>query len=149
MPVTRKPAITERRIEDRAAALQVANIRQRIEVLESVLDTIEKQANQSSFTLSRSNASVSNLQTQINRISEALDTLEDLLQLGNGLVVLADGVLTTRELEAGSNVSVVNPDGAAGNPVISATGGSGAYPFLTNELDDDILTEDNHRIRVE
>ena len=45
MSVSRKPAIAEQRIGDRATVLQVGNIRQRIEALEAILDTIEKQAN--------------------------------------------------------------------------------------------------------
>lgn len=147
MPLTRKPAIAEQRIGDRATVLQVSNIRQRIEALEKFIDTLEKLANQTSFTLSQSNASTANLQRQISALTEAVDVLTALLTLPNGFVVLVDGELVTRELEAGSNITITNVDGADGNPVISSSGGG--YPFLTTELDDDILTEDDHRIRVE
>lgn len=149
MPLTRKPAISEQRLGDRAAVLQVSNIRQRIEALEKFIDTLEKLANQTSFTVSQANATTANLQRQISALTEAVDVLTVLLTLPNGLVVLVNGELTTRELEAGTNITITNADGADGNPVINATGGSGAYPFLTTELDDDILTEDGHRIRVE
>lgn len=148
MPLTRKPSITDKSIADRGAQIAVANIRERLEALETLVNTIESQANQSSFQLSQRNATLANLISQINELTAAFEVLVDLLNGDDGIVVVVDGQLVARTLEAGDGVTIENPSGADGNPVISATGGNG-YPFLTTELDDDILTEDGHRIRVE
>lgn len=148
MPLTRKPAISDKSITDRSAQIAVANIRERLEAIEGLLTTIESQANQSSFSISQRNASLANLQSQIAQLQGALDVLEDLLASDDGIVVLSSGALITREIEAGTGITVSNGDGVDGNPTISATAEC-CYPFLTTELDDDILTEDGHRIRVE
>lgn len=148
MPLTRKPAIADKSIADRPAQIAVANIRERLEAIESLLLTIEGQANQSSFTLTQRNATLANLQSQIVQLQGTLDALEDLLASDDGLVVLSAGALITRTLEAGAGITIDNEDGVDGNPTISATAEC-CYPFLTTELDDDILTEDGHRIRVE
>lgn len=150
MPLTRKPAIADKSIADRPAQIAVSNIRQRIEAIELLLATIESQANQSSFTLSQRNATLANLQSQLAQLQDAFDVLEDLLASDDGLVVLSSGVLITRQLEAGTGITITNSDGVDGNPTINASAsGECCYPFLTTELDDDILTEDGHRIRVE
>jgi hypothetical protein len=149
MPVTGKPAIVAPKAE-RDVVSAVSNIRQRIEQIEALLLAIESQANQSSFTIGRSNATVTGLQAQITALGNSVDELDDLLAGADGLVVVAGGQLIVRTLQEGTNITITNPDGVDGDPVINATAsGSGAYPFLTNELDDDILTEDGHRIRVE
>jgi hypothetical protein len=148
MPTTGKPAITAPRAE-RDVVSAVNNIRQRIEQIEQLLAAIESQANQSSFTIGRSNATVVGLQAQITAINNELEVLDTLLAGADGLVVLSGNSLITRTLQEGTNITITNPDGVDGDPVINAAGGSGAYPFLTTELDDDILTEAGHRIRVE
>ena len=148
MPLTRKPAITEKSVADRPAQIAVANIRERIEAIEGLLATIESQANQSSFTLTQRNATLANITSQLAQLQAAIAVLTNLLAQDDGIVVLSSGALITRELEAGTGITIDNPDGVDGNPVINATGEC-CYPFLTDELDQDILTESGLRIRVE
>jgi hypothetical protein len=51
---------------------------------------------------------------------------------GTGLAVrTAANTWAQRSLTAGAGISITNPDGVAGNPTISATGGGGASPLTT------------------
>lgn len=150
MPLTRKPAISDARIGDRIAQIAVSNIRQRIEAIEGLLATLEGQANQSSFTLQQRNATLANLASQLAQLQDAIDAITGLLLQDDGLVVLVGGELITRTLEEGDGISIDNADGVSGNPVISTTAsGECCYPFLTDEIDQDLLTESGLRIRVE
>lgn len=150
MAVTRKPSITEKSIADRSAQIAVSNIRQRLEAIEDLLATLEGQANQSSFALQQRSAAIANLASQFAQLQTLIETLNDLLARSDGIVVLSDGELITRTLEAGVGISIDNSDGVDGNPVINATAsGECCYPFLTDEIDQDLLTESGLRIRVE
>jgi len=40
---------------------------------------------------------------------------------GNGFAILSGANWSTRSLQAGTNVSITNPDGVAGNPVINTS----------------------------
>jgi len=147
MPLTRKPGIGNVREAGRVVQGAVDAIRIRIEAIEVLVATIELLAGAASQANGRLTATTSFLQTQIDAINNNLNELIDLLNGADGIVVVANGQLIVRELEAGTNVTIDNPDGADGNPIINSSGGG--YPFLTTELDDDILTEAGHRIRVE
>lgn len=147
MPISKKPAISEQRVVDRSVSLQISNIRQRIEAIEALVTTVESQANQTSFNSARSNASLSSILQRLAALEADLNAIEDLFTQGDGVVVLSGNSLITRTLEAGAGISIDNPDGVDGNPIIAASGS--AYPFLTTEDDDDILTESGHRIRIE
>ncbi len=147
MPLTRKPSITESSIADRPAKIAVANVRQRIEAIEGLLATIESQANQSSFSLTQRNATLANLASQLAQLQAVI---EDLLANDDGIVVLSGDSLITRTLQEGAGITITNPDGVDGDPVIAAdASGECCYPFLTTEDDQDILTESGLRIRVE
>lgn len=76
--------------------------------------------------------------------------VDALLLQGNGFVVLRDGALITRQLVPGSNVSISNPTGQAGNPVISSTGGGAVTTFrILAEDGSGILGEDNTHLSAE
>jgi hypothetical protein len=147
MPITGKPGIGTVRDSTRSTMGAIDAIRARIEAIEAVLRDTELTAGNAFNKLNANNASLSFLQSQINQLVSEISVLTDLLSQDDGLVVLVDGELITRELEAGDNITIDNPDGADGNPIINSSGGG--YPFLTTELDDDLLTEDGHRIRTE
>ena len=144
-----KPGIGTVRSAGREVQGAVDAIRQRLEAIELLLATVEAMANTSAQKNATFTASISFLQSQINAIVSNINELSDLLNGDDGIVVVSNGQLIVRELEAGTNITIDNPDGVDGNPVINSSGGSAGYPFLTNELDDDLLTEDGHRIRVE
>jgi len=147
MAISKKPGISETRVSDRSAALQVSNIRQRIEAIEAAVDLVQSQANQTSFSAAKSNASLASILSELNELRIELDALNNLMQQDDGIVVLHGDDLITRTLEAGLGISITFPDGASGNPLIASTGS--VYPFITTEDDDDLLTESGHRIRIE
>jgi hypothetical protein len=150
MAVDGKPGIATVRDAGRAAQGAFDAIRRRIEALEKLLNTVELMSGTSSQKNATVTASLSFLQSQINNIVSDIKELTDLLSGDDGIVVVASGQLLPRTLEAGSGIEITFPDGADGNPVIGLTGaGAGTYPFITTELDDDILTESGHRIRIE
>jgi len=149
MALNRKPGIATPREADRGVRNAVDAIRARLEAIETLLNNVELIAGTGTQANALFKASISNLQQQINVLNSDLSELTDLLNGTDGLVVVADGQLITRTLEAGTNVTIDNSDGVDGNPVINSSGSGSGYPFITNELDDDVLTETNHRIRVE
>lgn len=149
MTLNRKPGIATPREADRSVRNAVDAIRARLEAIETLLNSIELVAGTGAQANALFKASISNLQQQINVLNSDLSELTDLLDGDDGLVVVANGQLIVRTLEAGTNVTIDNPDGVDGNPVINSSGSGSGYPFITNEFDDDILTEASHRIRVE
>jgi chromosome segregation ATPase len=146
MPVNGKPGIGAVREAPRDVRNAIDAIRARLEALEKLLNTTELTAGNAFAKLNTSNASISFLQSQINSLNADLDALDNLINTqANGIVVLSSGALITRTLDEGENITITNPDGVDANPII---GVFAPYPFLTDEFDDDILTNDGHRIRV-
>jgi len=251
MAIDGKPAINTPRNAERELITAIGNIRERIQKLEVTLNVLIGQAGQSSFLLGKSNATMANLQSQINQINSEINSL--ILSIGFGATIdfiagenLAEGnavfpltdttvgivdptnplqiyaaigiaetgasvgnTVTVRQFgikeitgaaftigravyadigggltQAPTYASVTIPIGVAASttalfvrpnwPALYATAfdpvyedflpitkkyfddnvpapttGSGTYPFLTDENDEDILTEAGYRIRIE
>ena len=71
------------------------------------------------------------LKAKVDTINNAIATIA-----GNStpgfLTSDGSGGINSRTLIAGTNVTITNPDGVAGNPVISSLGGSGGGPLVVN-----------------
>lgn len=75
MALTRKPAIAEKRIGDRATVLEVGNIRQRIEAIERLLTEVDSRSTTSSNSSAQTAASLASLQAQITAVKTDLAAL--------------------------------------------------------------------------
>lgn len=146
MPVTGKPGIGAVREATRDVRLAVDAMRARIEALEKLLNTTELTAGAAYQNGKSSTTTLAAIQSQLSNLNAALTALESLIDSqDDGIVVLSSGDLITRTLAEGTNITITDADGVAGNPTI---GVFAPYPFLTNEYDDDITTNNDHRIRV-
>lgn len=134
---TGKPSFaTPRTLDLRGIQSAVDNIRERFTNLEAMLDALTKQVNGST-----SATDIKRLQQQLGAVSNSVGSATDsttaaliaaLLDGADGIVVLSAGVLTTRHLVPGANISITNPDGVNGNPIISASTGAlggATYPL--------------------
>ena len=127
-----KPAIqTPNQLEIRTIAGAISNTRQRIEALEGAIASLSGAGISLS---SQTQVLLNTLRNTVSQLSAQMAVLTALLSSSNGLVTLVNGVLLTRTLEAGDNITIEFPDGAGGNPVISALGGG-----------DDVLYDDTGR----
>jgi len=118
------PAIqAPRSLELRSMQQVVDNIRERFAAVEALANQTYQlvAASKSVTAVTALQAQIAQLQQQIAAVqqSAAVDALQTLLgNEPNGLVVLKDGVLITRVLQAGENIAIVNPAGTAGDPII-------------------------------
>jgi hypothetical protein len=82
-------------------------------------------------------------------VRDAVTLAQDFNSADNGLVVKIgpDGV-TTRTLQAGANITITNPDGVGGDPVVSATA-AGGDTFIWDNTGRTILTEDGNALLTE
>lgn len=156
IPALGRPAITAPKVlELRPLQDAIMSARQRIEALERALATVAGQAGQTAYAGGgASTASTAGLQTQITalqaEVSTLGDTIDALLALDAGFVTIAAGVLVSRALVAGDNITITNPTGAGGAPVISSTAsGGGRGEFILGENDDFLLTESSLHIVLE
>lgn len=94
-------------------------------------------------------AQIAVLQAQFDELQDAIGgdiliELRDLLDGAAGFVVVSDGELFSRTLTAGANITITNPTGAGGNPVISSTAsGSGGGMSLLGTADGDYIGDEN------
>ena len=136
------PAISDVRLLDvRSVGGAVSSIRQRIEALERLITLLQSTSSGSST----SSSTVTALRAQVTLMAATV-ALVDALLASTGVVAVTGGVLVARTLVAGANITITNPTGAAGDPVISASGA------LDNVLYDDsgraLLTGDGRAILV-
>lgn len=122
-------------------------IRERLRLLDAAVNTTSTEV-----AVSRRNAASASqlavLQAQFNALEDAiggtiLTQLQNLLDAAAGFVVMSDGELFTRTLTAGTNISITNPTGTAGNPVISSTASGGGGASLLGTVDGDYIGDEN------
>jgi NAD(P)-dependent dehydrogenase (short-subunit alcohol dehydrogenase family) len=110
-------------LELRSVQQLVDNIRERFGAVEALANNTYAlvAASKSVTQVTALQAQITQLQQQLATFtnSPAVDALKALLDTqANGLVVLKDGALITRVLQAGENIAIVNPAGTAGDPLI-------------------------------
>ena len=115
-----------------AVQQSINNIRERITGVEAIADRLAAQAASvvTTQTLTTMATQIRALQDQLVAIDTGGQAVAQLLDDPDGLVVLKDGLLLTRLLVAGANVTLSSPDGAGGDIVIAATSG-GLVPLTT------------------
>ena len=136
------PAISDiRTLDVRSVQAAVSNARQRIEALERAIVLVQS----SSGGSSSSSGVLTALRAQVTVMAATVAVLDAVLS-GTGLVAVSGGVLFARVLQAGSNITITYPDGAAGNPVIAATGAPDGV--LYDDTGRALLTGDGRAILV-
>lgn len=132
MALTRKPAIAEKRIGDRATVLEVGNIRQRIEAIERLLTEVDSRSTASSNSSAQISAALTSLQAQITTVKTDLAALAA-LTFGPTSTFTADVTVNPGDVvfpTSMSGVSVVDPSdpfsvyAAVGVATTVASGGS-------------------------
>lgn len=121
-----KPAIpTPRALELRNIAQAVDATRERFSNIETDILALQKLVG-----ASKDFQAIKQLQQQLKALAQqiaALDTsasiavVNALLMQPNGLVVLKDGELVTRVLQAGEGIVILYPDGSVSDPLIKTT----------------------------
>lgn len=138
------PAISDvRALDVRSVQGAVMNIRQRIEALEKMITLV--QSSSSSNAAGSATGLLTALRAQLTVMAATVAILDAVLA-GTGLVTVVGGVLVARTLVAGTNITITNPTGAAGNPVISATGAPDGV--LYDNTGRALLTGSGHAILV-
>lgn len=125
------PAIsTPNALDLRSVQTAISNARQRIEKLEALIATLQSSTNTGGTPTS---VSLSALKAQLAALTKRVVTIENWF-LGDdpGIVVWLGSSLGTRVLEAGDNITITNPNGQLGNPVISSEGGGGDNVLYDN-----------------
>lgn len=156
---TKAAITTPNALDLRAIQAAIAGARQRIEALEKSLAAVAGQAGQTAYSggggSSTSTVAIQTIQAQITALDLEVNTLQGqmaaLLGLADGFVAVSTGVLVSRTLVAGANITITNPTGAGGAPVIASTasGGGGRGEFILVENDDFLLTESSLHLVVE
>ena len=126
-----RPAITDpARLELRPLQDAIRAARQRIEALERELARVSGLAGQTAYTggSGNSTASVAGLTALAARVTALEAFMDALLGLDNGLVVVKDGTLISRVLEAGQGITITYPDGQDGNPLFTVIPPAYAQP---------------------
>jgi hypothetical protein len=120
------PAITTPNALDlRAVQTAVGNARQRIEQLERLIVLLQS-ASATGTASTTTSAQLNALRNRLLALEVRVTAIENWFSGDDpGIVVWNGGTLITRLLEAGTGVTIVDGDGVAGNPVISAAGGDG------------------------
>lgn len=136
-----------RRLEGAFAA-----VRERLRVLDSELALAQRQIATMQAGGSTA-AQLAVLQAQFNALQIAiggsiLTALQALLGGEDGIVVVSDGDLLSRTLQAGANITITNADGVAGDPIISSTASGGGVSLLGTENGDYIGDENGNRFLV-
>ncbi len=150
---TKAAITTPNALDLRAIQAAIAGARQRIEALEKSLAAVAGQAGQTAYSggggggSSTSTVAIQTIQAQITALDLEVNTLQGqmaaLLGLADGFVAVSTGTLVSRTLVAGANITITNPTGAGGAPVIASTtsGGGGRGEFILAENDDFLQTE--------
>jgi len=149
-----KPAVQPPRGLPPGLEQTINNIRERFVALEADLANLRLQLDAGNVS-----KAITLLQQQINQQSDnrsntdgtnALALINAILAVSNGLLVIRDGVVTSRVLQPGPGIFITYPDGFSGNPIISlvptpdpvpiAFGGNDSYDWWT-DTDQDAPTE--------
>lgn len=146
------PAIPDpRALELRPIQAAIAAARQRIEALERSLASTAALAGQTAYTGGSGNsAAVTALQNSVTALATTVAAIQDItdaLTAVSGLVAMVGGVPTGRTLVEGSNVTITNPDGVGGDPVISVDVPS-ADSILYDGQGRALLTHSGHALLV-
>jgi len=82
-------------------------------------------------------------------VRDAVTLAQDFNSAGNGLVVkTGPDDVTTRTLQAGANITITNPDGVNGDPVISSTATGGGDSVIYDHTGRAMLTGDGRAFLV-
>lgn len=82
-------------------------------------------------------------------VRDAVELSSLLLSLGQGIVVKTGAsAVVSRTLVAGSNITIANPDGVDGNPVIASTASGGGDSVLYDSTGRALLTADGRALLV-
>lgn len=118
-----KPAIvTPRELELRSVQQAIDQTRERFSGIDAALLAVQKlvDGSKASEDIKKLQQQVSGLTKAIAALntSESITVVQALLEQQNGLVVLKDGALITRRLQAGEGIVILYPDGALSDPLI-------------------------------
>ncbi len=114
---TGKPSISDvRSLDVRTVATAISNIRQRIEALEGALTLASSTG---SATATSNNTQLAIIRQQIAALQAAIAGLGGLVGQTPGIEVWNGTKTLTRLLAAGLGINIKNPDGVAGDPLIT------------------------------
>jgi hypothetical protein len=147
--LTGKPAVPVVRNADPRTLEGAFNaIRERLRLLDAATNTASTEVGVVR-NRAASAAQIAVLQAQFDDLQaaiggEILTQLQSLLNAASGFVVVSGGELLSRTLTAGDNITITNPTGASGNPVISSTAsGGGGGASLLGTVDGDYIGDEN------
>jgi hypothetical protein len=82
-------------------------------------------------------------------VRDAVELANDVIAAANGILVkTGTGAVVSRTLVAGSNITIANPDGVDGNPVIASTASGGGDSIIYDHTGRAMLTGDGKAFLV-